>query len=63
MQFKYRNQIPFLGMMLALLEMAQSAMPQRTTKKQHGQTQNKAHKEFSSNIVLTLKENNSESMW
>ena len=32
MQFKYRNPFPFLGMMLALLEMAQSAMPQRTTK-------------------------------
>ena len=32
MQFKYRNQFPFLGMVLALLEMAQNATPQRTTK-------------------------------
>ena len=62
MQFKYRNQFPFLGMMLALLEIAQMPCP-KEQQKQQGQTQNKTHKEFSSNIVLTLKENNSESMW
>ena len=59
MQFKYRNQFQFLSTVLALLEMAQSAMPQT------GPSTKQGTGEFSfqhSNIVLTLKENNSESM-
>ena len=48
--------------MLVLLEMAQSAMPQKTTtkkkkkkKKKQGQTQNKAHKEFSFQHCINIK--------
>ena len=40
--------------MLALLEMAQSVMP-KEQQKQQGQTQNKAHKEFSFQHCINIK--------
>ena len=54
MQYKYRNQLQFLSTMLALLEMAQSAMPQRTTKTT-GPNTKQGTEEFSFQHCINIK--------
>ena len=41
----------------------QKPVPRFNYDEKQGQTQNKAQKSFESNIVLTLKESNSECLW
>ena len=54
MQFKYRNQFQFLSTVLALLEMAQSAMPERTTKTTGANTK-QGSDEFSFQHCINIK--------